>query len=162
VSSTSDSLLSYRTRPGNGATAPCRLPEHLASPGPSGRPTVETVDFATRTFPHWWCPNFRFFADRVEQLPFDQHEFIALCAPRPILVPAATGDIWANPEGQFEMVKAADPVYQLVAGEGLADAASPTVGRVLKGRLGYFVRDGGHEVNREDWTAWLDYADEWL
>lgn len=147
---------------GNGATAPCRLPPHLTEPGPTGKPTVETVEFASRTFPHWWCPNFQYFGDHVDQLPFDQHCFIALCAPRPILVPAATEDVWANPYGQFEMVKAADGVYRLVAGDGLGDVAAPTVGQVLTGRLGYFIREGRHRVTTQDWTAWLDYADIWL
>ena len=130
------------------------------------KPPVETVEFAARTFPHWWCPNFQYFADHVDQLPFDQHCFIALCAPRPILVPAATEDLWANPEGQFEMAKAAAPVYKLVAGDGLGDGlgdvGAPPVGQVLKGRLGYFLRAGKHRVTTEDWTAWLDYADAWL
>jgi hypothetical protein len=60
------------------------------------------------------------------------------------------------------MLKAAGPVYDLVAGEGLGEVAGPTVGQVLKGRLGYFIRRGKHCVTREDWTAWLDYADVWL
>ena len=147
---------------GNGATAPCRLPAHLTKPGPTGRPLVETVEFASRTFPHWWCPNFQYFGEHVDQLPFDQHALIALCAPRPILVPTATEDLWANPSGQFEMVKAAEPVYKLVAGDGLGEIDVPSVGQVLKGRLGYFIREGKHRVTSEDWTAWLDYADVWL
>jgi hypothetical protein len=147
---------------GNGATAPCRLPAQSTVPGPDGKPPVETVEFASRTFPHWWCPNFQYFGEHVDQLPFDQHSFISLCAPRPILVPTATEDLWANPSGQFEMIKAADPVYKLVAGEGLDQQVTPTVGQVLKSRLGYFIREGKHRVTKEDWAAWLDYADVWL
>jgi hypothetical protein len=60
------------------------------------------------------------------------------------------------------MVKAADPVYKLVAGDGLGDVTAPSIGEVLKGRLGYFIRDGKHMVTRQDWTAWLDYSDIWL
>ena len=60
------------------------------------------------------------------------------------------------------MVKAADPVYKLVAGEGLDEQVTPRVGQVLKSRLGYFIREGKHRVTKEDWTAWLDYADVWL
>jgi (4-O-methyl)-D-glucuronate---lignin esterase len=147
---------------GNGATAPCRLPAQSTVPGPDGKPPVETVEFASRTFPHWWCPNFQYFGEHVDQLPFDQHSFISLCVPRPILVPTATEDLWANPSGQFEMIKAADPVYKLVTGEGLYQQVTPTVGQVLKSRLGYFIREGKHRVTKEDWTAWLDYADVWL
>ena len=60
------------------------------------------------------------------------------------------------------MIKAADPVYKLVTGEGLYQQLTPTVGQVLKSRLGYFIREGKHRVTKEDWTAWLDYADVWL
>jgi hypothetical protein len=83
----------------------------------------------------------------------------ALCAPRPILVPAATEDVCANPDGQFEMAKAADRAYKLVAGDGLGDVTAPPLGQVLTGRLGYFIREGKHRVTNQDWTAWLDYAD---
>ena len=53
-------------------------------------------------------------------------------------------------------------MYKLVAGEGLDEQVTPRVGQVLKSRLGYLVREGKHRVTKEDWTAWLDYADVWL
>jgi hypothetical protein len=29
----------------------------------------------------------------------------------------------------------------------------------LASTLGYFIRDGKHSMNREDWRAFLDFAD---
>lgn len=147
---------------GCGGTAPCRVSEELAKEGPNGRPTVETVRQINKSFPHWFCENFKGFNDEPARLPFDQHELIALCAPRPVLLSCATEDVWANPPGQFEMLRAADPVYKLIAGEGLGATQMPEVSKVLPSRLGYYIRPGKHSMTREDWAVWLDYADKWM
>ena len=115
-----------------------------------------------KDFPHWFAGNFKAFNDEPARLPFDQHCLIALCAPRPVLLSCATEDLWANPAGQFEMLRAADPVYRLVAGDGLGAQERPEIGRLLPSRLGYFIREGKHSMNGVDWAAWLDYADLWL
>ncbi len=147
---------------GCGGTAPVRVPSDLAAPGKNGRPTVETVAVINKNFPHWFCENFKAFNNAPEKLPFDQHALIALCAPRPVLVSNAQDDLWANPAGQFAMLQAADPVYQLVAGEGVGSKEMPELGKLLPSRLGYFIRPGKHAMTGVDWAAWLDYADLWL
>jgi hypothetical protein len=134
----------------------------LAALQANGRPTVETVVRINTSFPHWFCENFKHFNEAPDRLPFDQHDLIALCAPRPVLVSAATLDLWANPDGQFAMLRAADPVYKLVAGDGLGSGEIPEPSHLLPSRLGYFLRPGKHEMNEPDWMAWLDYADQWL
>lgn len=153
--------LAIPSQAGCGGTAPCRLPDALLNP-PDGRLVHETVKRINTSFPHWFCGNFKAFNDAPARLPFDQHELIALCAPRPVLLSNATDDLWANPAGQFEMLRAADPVYQLVAGDGLGAKAMPDVGRLLPSRLGYYIRPGKHAMTRGDWAVWLDYADRWL
>jgi dienelactone hydrolase len=147
---------------GCGGTAPCRLSPELAKPNERGRPTCETLAVINKAFPHWFCENFKAFNEEPARLPFDQHELIALCAPRPVLVSNATEDVWANPAGQFEMLKAADPVYRLISGEGLEAAAMPEPNKLVASRLGYFIRPGKHEMATIDWAAFLDYADRWL
>jgi hypothetical protein len=87
---------------------------------------------------------------------------IALCAPRPVLLSCATEDVWANPPGQFDMLRGADPVYKLVAGDGLGATQMPEVSKLLPSRLGYYIRPGKHSMTREDWAVWLDYADKWM
>jgi hypothetical protein len=147
---------------GCGGTAPCRLAPDLAKLNERGRPTCETVEVINKAFPHWFCENFKSFNDEPARLPFDQHELIALCAPRPVLVSNATEDLWANPAGQFDMLKAADPVYHLTCGEGLEASVMPESGKLVNSRLGYFIRPGKHEMATIDWNAFLDYADRWL
>jgi hypothetical protein len=147
---------------GCGGSAPSRVAPELAKPNAKGRPTAETLAMINKNFPHWFAGNFKAFNDEPARLPFDQHCLVALCAPRPVLFSCATEDLWANPVGQFEMLRAADPVYRLLAGDGLGAQQQPEVGKLLSSRLGYFIRAGRHSMNATDWAAWLDYADLWL
>ncbi len=149
------------TQAGCGGSAPNRLPPELQNP-PDGKLVHETVRRINTSFPHWFCGNFKAFNDATDKLPFDQHCLIALCVPRPVLLSNATDDQWANPAGQFEMLLAADPVYRLIAGDGLGAEKMPEVGTLLNSRLGYYIRPGKHSMTGEDWKVWLDYADKWL
>ena len=74
----------------------------------------------------------------------------------------ATDDQWADPPGQFEVLKAATPVYKLLGVEGLAEGATPAEGKLTDSRLGYWVRPGKHEMSRSDWATFLAFADKWL
>ena len=38
----------------------------------------------------------------------------------------------------------------------------PAVGKLMTSPLGYWIRDGKHAMNREDWGAFLDFADRHL
>jgi hypothetical protein len=147
---------------GCGGTAPVRVAPELLASEPNGRPKAETIAAINKNFPHWFNSNFKQFNAAPEKLPFDQHALIALCAPRPVLLTNAVEDVWANPTGQFEMLRAAEPAYRLVAGGGLAAAKMPPVGELMDSRLGYFIRPGEHAMTASDWKVWLDYADRWL
>ncbi|MEO6741471.1 MAG: acetylxylan esterase [Chthoniobacteraceae bacterium] len=147
---------------GCGGSAPDRVAPELSAPQANGRPTVETIAVINKSFPHWFSGTFKEFGDAPARLPFDQHALIALCAPRPVLLSNATEDKWANPPGQFEMLRAADAVYRIVAGDGLGSDKMPEVGVLLNSRLGYFIREGNHSMTTPDWKVWLDFADKWL
>lgn len=147
---------------GCGGSAPSRVAPELAAIQANGRSIAETVERINTSFPHWFAGNFKAFNRVTDKLPFDQHCLIALCAPRPVLLSCATEDEWANPAGQFEMLRAADPVYRLICNDGLGAEEMPDVGRLLPSRLGYYIRAGKHSMTREDWEVWLDYAGRWL
>lgn len=129
---------------------------------PSRHKVGETVKQINDRFPHWFCDEFTKFNDQVERLPFDQHSLVALCAPRPVLFTNAVEDSWADPEGQYNVLSAATPVYRLLGVDGLAEGVYPPPGRLVKSRLGYWLREGKHSMNREDWGIFLDFADAWL
>jgi hypothetical protein len=121
---------------------------------------AESVKRINTSFPHWFNSQFKEFNDDPGRLPFDQHGLVALCAPRPVLFSNAAEDLWANPEGQFTVLKAADPVYRLVDGSGLEAKSLPPLGTLVNSRLGYVIRAGKHSMTREDWQAFWDYADK--
>ena len=82
-------------------------------------------------------------------------------APRPVLFANATEDEWANPSGQFDVLKAAEPVYRLLDAGGL-DADKPEQGKLIASRLGYYIRAGKQSMTKDDWKVFLDYADKQL
>jgi hypothetical protein len=126
---------------------------------PSRGKVGESVKQINDRFPHWFCDEFTRFNEDPTRLPFDQHCLVALCAPRPVLFTNAIEDQWANPDGQFDVMKAAEPVYKLLNAGGLDAPTRPELNRLVTSSLGYFIRPGKHSMNRQDWQAFLDYAD---
>jgi hypothetical protein len=119
----------------------------------------ESVKQINDRFPHWFNGEFKKFNERPDRLPFDQHCLIALVAPRPVLLPNAVEDTWANPSGQFEMLRGADPVYRLLKAGGLEAKQMPEPGKLVDSKLGYYIRPGKHSMTAEDWKIFLDFAD---
>ena len=139
---------------GCGGTAPSRVA--------IDRKDVETIRRINTAFPHWFCDNFALFNETPDKLPFDQNCLVALCAPRPVLFSNATEDQWANPDGQIDMLRGADAVYGLFGAGGFNVKERPELGQLVGTKLGYFIRDGKHSMERRDWTAFLDFADKQL
>jgi hypothetical protein len=135
---------------GCGGTAPSRQND----------PKAESVPRINTSFPHWFCANFKKFNDDPSKLPFDQNCLAALVAPRPLLFSNAVEDQWANPPGQFEVLKAAEPVYKLLGAGGLDATEMPKPGRLIDSTLGYYIRPGIHSMTKDDWKVFLDYADK--
>ena len=130
-----------------------------AAPSRTHNPKAETLRAINDQFPHWFDAEFKAFSEDPTRLPFDQHELVALCAPRPVLFTNAEEDEWANPAGQFEVLQQADPVYRLLGVRGVDAPELPPPGTLSRGRLGYFIRPGAHSVTLQDWAAFLEFMD---
>ncbi|MSU49008.1 MAG: acetylxylan esterase [Opitutus sp.] len=123
----------------------------------------ETVERINASFPFWFAKNFRAYNAREADLPVDQHELIALIAPRPVHVASAEDDTWADPRGEFLAAKHAEPVYALFGKKGLGVADLPAVNQPALGdALAYHLRTGGHDITAYDWARYLDFADKVL
>jgi hypothetical protein len=129
---------------------------------PSRGTVGESVERINTVFPHWFNAAFKTYNQHTEALPIDQHELVALCAPRPVLLSCAVEDTWANPVGQFEVLQAADRVYQFLGVEGLGAAAMPAENHLVDSRLGYFIRPGKHAMDERDWPTFFQWCDRWL
>jgi hypothetical protein len=121
----------------------------------------ETVERINTVFPHWFCENYKHWNGKDAELPFDQHELIALIAPRLCSVASASEDKNADPEGEFLSCVHASPVYALFGLKGIAAQPFPQPNTALiDGAIAYHLREGKHDLNEWDWARHLDFADQ--
>lgn len=122
----------------------------------------ERVEDITNRFPFWFCPNYKKYAGREEQMPFDQHFLVAAIAPRFVCAGAAIKDIWADPNSQYLSYVVADEVYKLLGKAGFVHPNRlPEIGDIFhEGSLGFHMRSGGHFHSRYDWLCFMDFMKE--
>jgi hypothetical protein len=111
---------------------------------------------------HWMAGNFLKYGGRWDALPIDQHELIALIAPRPIFVTGGTTDLWSDPVGEFKACVAAGPVYRLLGKKDVGQTAMPAPdAELISGDIGFRFHAGGH-TDALDWPTFLKFADKYF
>jgi len=112
-------------------------------------------------FPDWFCTVYKGWANREMEMPFDQHQWLALVAPRLLAVGSAAKDVWAGPPGEFAAAKFASPAWELYGRKGLVAADGfPSVDTPLQeGSVSYHLREGVHYLTEWDWDRYMDFAD---
>ncbi len=113
----------------------------------TGPRNSETLDVMQKKYPNWFSPHLHEFWGQREKLPFDEHWFLALCAPRPFLALEGDADHISLPEAVRQSILGAQPVYELFG---------------AKDRLGVNYAHHAHAFTQEDWTALMDFADKYL
>jgi hypothetical protein len=112
-----------------------------------GRGGKEGLDLMMKKYPNWFSPHLHPFREQTDKLPFDQHWFLALIAPRPFIALEGTTDGVSLLNAVKQSLAAAKPVYALF------DATD---------KLGVNYANHGHTITADDWTALLDFADKHL
>lgn len=119
----------------------------------------ENVARITTVLDWWFCPAYHFYADNEAAMPFDQHELIALIAPRHAYVASAQEDRWADPKGEFLATAYASPAYEIYGMKGLGTLEQPAVHHPIMNDVGYHIRTGKHDVTDYDWEQFLNFCD---
>lgn len=120
----------------------------------------ETTTVINTAFPYWFCDNYKKYNDKENDMPVDQHQLVALVAPRAVAIGSADEDLWADPRGEFLSLAHAAPVFALYNLPTLSPTEMPALNAPInRGQLHYHVRPGIHNLTPEDWNAYMDFAD---
>ncbi len=111
--------------------------------GGLGQGINEIVDQNT----YWFGPRLPEFKNQTERLPCDQHWLPALTAPRLFIMCNSLADPYGRAYAAVQTYLGAKPVYEFLDAEQ---------------NLGVNFRAGGHGMTAEDWSAVLDFADQYL
>jgi hypothetical protein len=121
----------------------------------------ENVARINGMFPHWFCANFKKYNNKEKKLPIDQHQLLALFAPRKLYVASAEADSHADPKGEHLAVFHASPVFELYGNTPFPD---PRQQQAINWQpqttpaLAYHIRAGKHDITPADWALYLAYA----
>ncbi len=105
---------------------------------------IEDIALLSTSVPAWLHPRLRFFIGREHKLPVDQNLFMALIAPRGLMLSTAISEGASNPWGIEEAYHASKKVYQFLNAEN---------------NLAIRSRHGLHSVSARDMEDYIDFFD---
>jgi dienelactone hydrolase len=121
---------------GTGAEIPWRYCVHKYD--------VEDIALLTCARPSWFHPRLRFFVGRENKLPVDQNLFMALVAPRGLMLSTSINERGSNPWGAEQAFLSAQKVYDFLG---------------AKENVAIRLRHGKHSVRAQDMEDYIDFFD---
>ncbi len=127
---------------------------------------------------HWMAGNYlkyaateaKFGKKTAADLPVDQHQLIALCAPRPCFISMGVppGDPnWIDARGSFMATVLAGPAYRLLGKKNLGTPGDyltdklPAVNTLIGGELAWRQHSGGH-TNVPNFPTFFEWAGRYI
>ncbi len=111
----------------------------------AGRGGKEGLDEMVKKYPNWFSPHLHEFWGQQDKLPFDEHWFMALCAPRPFIALEGAQDQNVVINGVRQSYLAALPAYKLLG---------------VPEKLGVSWATRPHGSVQGDWDALIAFADQ--
>ncbi|MGV8091406.1 MAG: alpha/beta fold hydrolase [Mangrovibacterium sp.] len=105
---------------------------------------IEDIAYLSSAQPAWLHPRLRFFIGREDKLPVDQNLFMALIAPRGLMLSTAINEGASNPWGIEQAYHASKKVYRFFGAEDKVAISS---------------RYGLHSICARDMENYLDFFD---
>jgi len=121
---------------GTGAEVPWRFTSHKYD--------IEDIALLSCAQPAWLHPRLRFFIGREHKLPIDQNSFMALIAPRGLMLSTAITESASNIFGIEQAYHGTEKVYKFLDAEN---------------NLAIISRYGLHGVNAGDIEGYIDFFD---
>jgi hypothetical protein len=122
-------------------------------------PGKESIARITGKYGYWFARNAKQYAYNPALIPVDQHQLIALIAPRSVYIASAQNDSHSDPQGEFESGLYASPVYRLLGTDGMSASRQPPLNTPVMSTIGYHIRSGNHDVTLYDWQRFIAFAD---
>lgn len=108
----------------------------------------------------WFADKFIEYACREELLPVDQHQLIALIAPRCVYVASSNEDHGADFYGEFLAAKAAAKIWNLYGFEDTLPDDFPELEKSVGNMIKYHCKAGKHSITAADWQHYYSCADK--
>lgn len=118
--------------------------------------TGEGLKRMGEAYPHWLAPQAQNWLDRLDELPVDQHQLLALLAPTPVLLGNGRRDVWSDPNSSYRAAMAASQVYEAAGAVGLPPQSLKYSS--LKSDLAWWLRPGGHSIVSEDIDTFIAFV----
>lgn len=108
----------------------------------------------------WFADKFIEYADREETMPVDQHQLMALIAPRCLYVASSSEDCGADPYGEFLAAGEAEKVWKLYGFERSLPDSFPALDQSVGNMVKYHCKTGIHSITAADWVHYYACADK--